>query len=366
MNRFTMNRLKRNLVNLPAKKIQDKVVVFESDDWGSIRMPSVKIYQRLLSEGLVLASDPFSRLDSLEKTEDLEMLFDVLSSVKDSLGKPAILTANTIMANPDFEAIKSTGYQKYFFESTETTIDRYTGSDRVLNLWKEGADNAIYIPQLHGREHVNVVRWLQNLQEDTNGFRMSFEMNTFALNGRIAAAFNAANHKEALMHEKIIADAQNLFKDVFGKKSETFIAPNYTWPKSLESILKKNGIKMLQGSRVQNRPNLNGGLSTQYHFSGQRNAIGQFYLVRNCLFEPSLSPDTDYVSACLRNISNAFYWKVPAIVGTHRINFVSRNNIKNRDKNLIAFKKLLFEIVKRWPDVIFLSSDTFCNRYLSS
>ena len=40
-----------NLLNIPGWRTKRKIVVIESDDWGSIRMPSRDIYEKLLAEG---------------------------------------------------------------------------------------------------------------------------------------------------------------------------------------------------------------------------------------------------------------------------------------------------------------------------
>ena len=45
-------KLMRNLSNLPGWRTKRKIVVIESDDWGSIRMPSKRAYEELkLKEG---------------------------------------------------------------------------------------------------------------------------------------------------------------------------------------------------------------------------------------------------------------------------------------------------------------------------
>ena len=75
-----------------------------------------------------------------------------------------------------------------------------------------------------------------------------------------------------------------------------------------------------------------------------------------CL-EPSLNPDLNWVDRCLNEIKTAFFWKKPAIIGIHRVNFIGFINQKNRDRNLKSFEHLLKEILKRWPEVEFMSSD---------
>lgn len=55
-------------------------------------MPSRKVYECLLKEGLEVDNSYFDKYDSLESAEDLMALFDVLSSVKDRNGHSAVIT----------------------------------------------------------------------------------------------------------------------------------------------------------------------------------------------------------------------------------------------------------------------------------
>jgi hypothetical protein len=94
-----------------------------------------------------------------------------------------------------------------------------------------------------------------------------------------------------------------------------------------------------------------------FHYIGQSNNLDQFYLVRNAEFEPSQNPDFDYINDCLSQIEIAFKLGKPAIIGTHRLNFIGFINPENSRRNLSLFKELLNKIVKRWPDVEFMTSD---------
>ena len=74
--------LSRNLSNLPGWRINRKIVVIESDDWGSIRMPSKKAFEILRKSGVdVISGDNlrFNSYDTLASSDDLSALFDVLS-----------------------------------------------------------------------------------------------------------------------------------------------------------------------------------------------------------------------------------------------------------------------------------------------
>ena len=63
------------------------------------------------------------------------------------------------------------------------------------------------------------------------------------------------------------------------------------------------------------------------------------------------------IEECLDRIKIAFKWNKPAIIGSHRLNFIGFINPRNRDKNLVLFKTLLNKIIQKWPDVEFMTSD---------
>lgn len=71
MNKYREHIL-RNISNTFGYKTNRKIVVFESDDWGSIRMPSKLAYSNLLKKGIGVDKSLYDTLDSLEKKEDLE------------------------------------------------------------------------------------------------------------------------------------------------------------------------------------------------------------------------------------------------------------------------------------------------------
>jgi hypothetical protein len=350
-------RIIRNFINSLGYKTNKKIVVIESDDWGAIRMPSKKAYHDLVKKGVINDDNPFTKYDSLASGEDLNLLFEVLSSVKGADGKPAILTADCIMANPDFERIIKSGYKEYYYETFAETLKKYPNHSKCFDIWKQGINQKIFKPQLHGREHLNVLPWLKHLRQNEKAYSYAFERGTYAINANIVAALNYRNIAEREYLDEVINDACVLFEKAFGFKSDTFIAPNYTWDSEVEQSLKNNSIDYLQGSKTQNVPTLAGKNQIKYHYTGQKNKLKQTYLVRNCLFEPSISPHLDYVSVCMKHISSSFYWKKPAIISSHRLNYVGYLDEGNRDKNLRSLKDLLNRIIKTWPDVIFTSTD---------
>ena len=68
-----------------------------------------------------------------------------------------------------------------------------------------------------------------------------------------------------------------------------------------------------------------------------------------------MSNNNDGVDSCLADIQQAFDCKQPAIISNHRASFVGGIEDKNREKGLKALDKLLPQIIKKWPDVEFIS-----------
>jgi hypothetical protein len=348
-------------------KTNRKIVVIESDDWGMIRMKSPNAYESFLKKGYEVNKCTYNKNDSIESNDDLIMLFDVLNSVKDSKGNPAIFTANNIVANPNFEKIKSTNFQEYHFEPFTETLKRYPNRENVFELYKEGISSKIFYPQFHGREHVNINRWMAGLMSGNQVLLDAFSQNMFSVHksGKISGrldyldAFGMAYEKEWLDMESIISSGLSLFKTIWGYPSKSFIAPCYIWPSFIEPILHKNGVKYIQGSYVQNTPLKGTQLKSKrkYHYLGQKNKIGQYYLIRNVTFEPSENSNLDSEIIALNEIDLAFKNNKPAIISSHRVNYIGSLDIKNRDFSLKLLRRLLKKIVEKYPEVEFMTSD---------
>lgn len=357
----------RNLVNILGWNTKRRIVVIESDDWGSIRMASKEAYNILLNSGYPIDQCPYNKNDALESNEDLEMLFEVLSSVKDKNGNHAIMTANTVVANPDFEKIKKSDFQEYYYEPFTETLKHYPKHNRVFDLYKEGIANKIFYPQFHGREHLNVNRWMNALRRGDEDARLAFMHNIFSIHTppkldnlfeyMDSLGYDSLSEKEQI--HQAITEGLSLFEKIWGFTSKSFIAPCYIWSSDIEKTLFKYGVNYIQGMVIQSEPELIAGrkYKKKYHYQGQKNSLGQRYLVRNAFFEPSEFLDFDWVFDCLNRISFAFRWNKPAIISSHRKNFIGFIDPSNRDRNLRLLKILLTEIVHRWHEVEFMTSD---------
>jgi hypothetical protein len=358
----------KNLSNIPGWRTKRHLVVFESDDWGSIRTTSINAVERLNAKGIDFKSlDAFrySYNDTLATAVDLEALFDVLLSVKDFNNHPAVFTAVSLVANPDFIKISNSGFHKYYFEPFTETLKRFHGCENSFELWKQGIGEGIFIPQFHGREHLNITTWMHALKNKQSETLEVFNegmwgyVNSFYDGRKInyQEAFNFHDPHEIPILETVIEEGLRLFEDLFGYRAKLFVAPNGPFPNKLEKTLALNGITFISQPKIQYEPVGYGKTRWIFHFLGQMNKYGQVYLTRNCFFEPGSEKKTDWVASCLNDIKLAFRWHKPAIISTHRVNYTGSLNIKNRQNGLKQLGELLTGIIKHWPDIEFISSD---------
>ena len=356
--------IRQNILNVPGWRTKRKLIIIESDDWGSIRMPSIEIYKKLITNNVKLGKYGYEKYDSIASKKDLELLFDLCSNFRDIHDNPIIITANTIIGNPDFPKIAKSDFQEYYWESMVDTMEKYYGSDSPFATWKKGIDNKLFYPQLHGREHVNVSLWLKSLRANYPGARLAFENGVFSIvvnkefdyRCKNTTALRYDNEIEFEFIKQSIYDASKVFEKIFGYKSRSFIAPSFSWDRRIECVLQDIGVYYLQGMPIHF---YNGKRTLNY--IGRRNSLGQIYLNRNVEFEPSLNPNIDNVDKALSQIEIAFRWNKPATISIHRLNFIGSVNEKNRDENLKLFKRLFTVVLQKWPDVEFLTSDQLGN-----
>lgn len=330
-------------------------------------MPSIDVYKKLQHQGYQPEKDPYLKYDSLASEDDLKNLFEVLLSVKDKNGNPAVITANCVVANPDFNKIRENNFQKYYYEKFTDTLKRYPNHRNSFQLMQDGIKNRLFKPQFHGREHLNVDRWMKGLREGDTLLREAFDNEMISISSipskmrfSYMEALDYFSETEKGTKNSIVIEGLNLFENIFGYRSKSFIANCYIWSGSIEPLLLEQGVSYIQGIINQLEPRLNFNLHSfayKKHFMGTKNDLNQRYLVRNAFFEPSQNKTSDWVRDCLSRISIAFKWKKPAIIGSHRLNYIGSINKDNSNLNLRLLKSLLDEIVKRWPDVEFMTSD---------
>lgn len=357
------NILILNLKNLQGKRSKRKLVVIECDDWGSIRMPSRQVYDMMLKENITFIKNRFNCYDTLADKKDLEYLFEILLSVRDKNGHGAVMTPVTNVANPDFEKIKRFNFCEYFYEPFTETLKKYNRDPDTLNTWKKGMELGIFIPEIHGREHVSVQFWMQKLREGNKIVLEAFEHAFIAVSidginpslDQFRPEFYFNNARQISFLKDSISSGIDLFKELFGYTPRLFVPSNSIFHPLLEKDLAENGVKYLYGNTFNPVPGKNGRIRYRYFRNGKKTPAGLTYYTRNCAFEPT-DPRYRGIDHTLKQIETAFRWNKPANISTHRVNFVGGIEESNRDKGLSELKHLLDKILKNWPETEFVSS----------
>lgn len=370
-----INKIKRIagrvFFNFDGWRTNRKIVVIESDDWGSIRMPSHDVYAKCLKEGYPVDRIAYERYDSLLSQADLDLLFHLLASFEDNQGNHPIITANCVVANPDFKKIKQDNFLRYHYELITNTFKRYPNHSSNFKLWQAGIEKRLFFPQFHAREHLNVSLFMEALQKGDPDVLWGFEnempgcisKGPVLRGNKFVEATRYFSDEDKKAKQSIYLEGLSLFEKLFGYKSESIIPPNYIWSPDFNKAVFEKGVKFFQGNRKMIEPMP--GNKPKYHsyYLGQKNHWGQTYLVRNATFEPSMFKlkIKDPVDRCLSDIAIAFRMNKPAIISCHRINFVGFIDVANRDRSLLLLSSLIKRILQKWPDVEFMQSTQLAN-----
>jgi hypothetical protein len=360
--KFFYHSTKTNLNGFRTKR---KLIVIESDDWGGIRMPNKKVYDKLLKFGIKVDKCPYCRFDTLAGKDDLEALFTMLTEFKDFRGNSPVITANVNTSNPDFNAIRDSKFELLITEPFTKTIESYYPNHRVFELWQEGISRGIFFVQNHHILHVNPSLWLKLLKQGNDHLLKAFELYSYGLSFA-TSPYIKYPYLASLIYENEV-DANGVtqflerggceFKRIFGFTSRSFIAPMYCWAPQLEMTFSKMGVEFIQGSNFHRDYDFTTKKFIRYHHGvGKRNTYGQFYLNRNISFEPSISGRPDAIKSCMAGISNAFLFGKPAVISSHRLNFIGQLDEENRTKNIELFRQLIVNIMKKWPEVEFVNT----------
>lgn len=351
-------------INKKGDRIKTRIIVFESDDWGSIRTASKKVKDNFLGTNEEF-TDYFLKMDTLETINDVNKMFDILRKYKDTNGNHPKITANFAVCNPKFESIDILN-KKYFRETIIETYNNYFGNSEIINTFKKGIKEGLFLPQLHCLEHLNVHRWIDDLNNNIKSTKLAFDNKMVGIQGSFTKdnpfaymdELHCRNEIEDQINCQNIVEAIKIFENIFGYKSESFTPSCYVWTDMVEKILKENDVNIIQCAYKQNLPIYN-----SYEFKYKKHFFGKtknemYFSLRNCSFEPATNNLTieENVKLCMKQIEIAFKMKKPAIISMHRINFVSSIDEKKYNECIQGFDSLLKEITNKYKNVVFMDT----------
>lgn len=345
-------------LNLSIKYSKERIVIFQSDDWGSQRMPSKSIYDKLSTQNwLNIEACPYTRNDSLENEFDLDRLFNVLLSFKDSLGNNPSFTMNMNMFNPDISKIRDSNFELYYDLNLLESYKKYN-RDKVFSKLIAAKDENLIDLQYHGKQHLHPGEYL-NLLKSNKVIRkasqydfcsLSFE-NSLSITSPYLATYHP-NFESSDMKREFL-EGLNYMSMLFKVKPTSFIAPVYAMTDEFEDFSVMNGCFIIQGL-IRKKLSLNN--SNQIRTNNKHD---RFYHIRNVSFEPSTDLYYNWIDRVLKAIKVSFLLNRPVVISTHRLNYISSISSKNADFNLRLLETLLKKIIFYWPDVKFLKTSEY-------
>ncbi len=341
-----------------------KTIVFESDDWGGLDrgFPDMATRRKLAKKSAVIRALTVVEhkkrrvkwhMDTLESVGDLEALFKLLLNYCGADGRPAVFTPVYLLASPDYKAIKANGFSEY----VDIGIDKkypplYRKNGDIIGRAREGMRLGVWVPESHNTRmagHIDPHAWVRLLRDRRDGaLNVFFENNMIGFPSDVPRAqlgweFDSMGREQL---REWVAVGTRYFCNAFGYAPRAAgISDARTKCKVLEEfmeeILVKNGVKLI--------------------FNAANRKMGEYdpttkltYIKRNVNFEPSIGAEKNRLAwrSAYRAILRAWENNEPAIVGTHRKNYVG---IYQSD-GLRQLESLLDIIRRKHPDAVYMAS----------
>lgn len=298
-----------------------RAVAIESDDWGLAGfVPAADSWIGLDRDDL--GPGRFPEVYWLSTLEDSSMVADLNRLLAAHVGRdgyPAVFQPNYVMS------------------SLARIRDRWETFDLPAlppgfarpGLWSEvarGISAGTWYPEFHATWHYDPDRRTEGA--------LSSEL-ARAVTGRNIMLFPGSEKakelgawRSGLILEQELDHSLAVFQSLFGRNVNSVMAPDYHWDDRIESMWQSRGIRVIQGKREQINPHWGTGKvgRIRKYLARQWSRWwypGRTYLERNCRLEPVQAPDPEaVVTTCIQDTRRAWAAGQPAIVESHRVNFV--------------------------------------------
>lgn len=360
-------KLVSELKHIPGWHTGVKYVAFAVDDYGSIRTANKRAVEAL-KDKVSGFGGYMDYCDSVETREDLHRLYEVLARHQDADQRKALFTAYALSANPDTALMLREG--RYAFETLSETFIRLAAEEPAAyegtwQAWQEGMSEGLIRPQFHGREHFSVPLIERKLERGDQDLKANLEVASLArLSGvpempGVAFTHAFSLHDEALLtqHREIIREGLALFETTFGFASATFTPPALKLHPALDDFVAGLGVRSIDKPLSGQQPAGGGSSRRSINFLTPPKGKRPAKLVRTLSFEPCSGNKSDPVGQALGEMERAFRWRKPVIISSHRVNYAGHIDPANRQQGLAKLDDLLAGMLRRWPDIRFVSVD---------
>jgi hypothetical protein len=324
------------------------MVLLQSDDWGRIGVRDREGYEQLRANGIRLGEHPYD-FYTLETTDDVIALRDMLKGHRDSTSRAACMVMNLLLANLDFGKTLASDLGQIDLLPLTQGLPGNWRRPGLFEAYRQGVAEGVFYPAVHGLTHFcrraverglseegDRAALLQTLWKAETPYiywRMPWVGYEYCDPEKPHAGFFSAETQGNL-----IGHAVGIFKTFFSTAPVSACAPGY----------RANGDTHLAWSRLGLRVAQNGiGAPLPPHFDEWE----ILNLHRTIEFEPSQRELS--IEKYMELAEQCFAHGVPAIVSVHSINFHS--SLKDfRGPTLQGLDRFLSALETKYPNLLYV------------
>jgi len=329
------------------------LVVMQSDDWGRVGVRDREGWEEFRDLGLNLGERSYDSY-SLETAEDVVAITSLLQRHRDSVGRPACLGMNFMVANVDFPKVIANDFRQIYLRALSEGLPDGWKRPGLFEAYREGISAGVLSPALHGATHFcrpAVERHLADSGEQGTLLRTLWKAGVPYIHWRMpwigfeywdADQPGKEDFLSSEVQENLIDLAVKNFTDLFSNAPRSACAPGYRANRDTHHAWSKRGIRV-----AQNGP----GNPIPPHFDGD----GILHLYRSMDFEPALVEQFS-LQACVQAAEESFARGIPAIVSVHSINFHS--TIKDfRSRTIELLNEFLTALEAKHSDLLYVRDE---------
>lgn len=308
--------------------------MFESDDWGLCgEGKDRKTHERLSSLGYDMhLSEPHPAFsNTLETEQDLDLLYSILLSFSDSLGRPPVFTSNVVTSNPDFQRIRTNSFRSYeAVPIYDGFPSGWNGVKSLVRAWRKGIDRKVWIPEYHGYAHFSYRGWLAGLRRGEkrpldffDEEMVSFSNHPGSLMEYGSVAGSSRGYLPFAEQCSDIEEGCRIFRRTFGYQPMSSIPPYDYWNiYTLLSFYRQN-IRCVNTERTRLRSVTGVSLASPGTLKRSLQAVFlQATLLRKLCRNIRLELENRDETSAIEATQFMFKLGSPAVVGSHRVNYV--------------------------------------------
>lgn len=298
-----------------------RAVVLESDDWGFCGWCADDAAACELADTPAFqAAGPREGRSTLENAGDVRALAALLAEARGADGFPAVLQANTTVANPDFDALDPSAPQGELPLVTGPEFPARWARPGLCEEVGRAIEAGTWWPELQGLHRLPESAWRASLARgDADARRALAQGSPLCTAVRASAEYDPFEPPD--LRERDLTRAVRAFEESFGRPPGSLAPPDARWDDFLEAQSEAVGIAILQRKSEQHDVFAGGLRRLWQRARWPRFRNRQLYMPARISFEPGANDAGAGVEAGHRAARAAWGRGQPAVVGTRRVNY---------------------------------------------